>query len=50
MQRMIQQEKPYMSRRVRALYEFGLEGGIIDYLVRQEYKRRASLKWQKSYS
>jgi len=49
MQRLIQQERTYMPRRVRALYEFGLERGMIDYLVRQESKRRASLKWQKYY-
>jgi len=49
MQKMIEQEKPYMPRRVRALYEFGLEGDMVEYLVRQEHKRQTSLKWQKNY-
>jgi len=47
MQRMI--EQTYMPRRVRALYELGLERNMVDYLIRQEQKRRASLKWQKNY-
>ena len=46
---MIEQEKTYLPRRVRALYQFGLERDMVEYLVRQEQKRRASLKWQKNY-
>jgi len=49
MQKMIEEQQTYMPRRVRALYEFGLESDMINYLVRQEQKRRASLKWQKNY-
>jgi hypothetical protein len=47
MQKMIEEQQTYMPGRVRALYEFGLDGDMINYLVRQEQKKRASLKWQK---
>jgi len=49
MQKMIEQEQTYMPRRIRALYEVGLEGYTINYLIKLEEKRRASLKWQKNY-
>jgi hypothetical protein len=49
MRNMIYEQDKILPRRVHVLYEFCLGRDAIGYMLRQEQKRKASLKWQKIY-